>query len=90
MPLLSVPKDWWNVFDGLLAKTGVTLYQIRQYTGLDIGYLSRLRTGQKRNPSIDTLLSIAFALVHLSSKVTLYDVDRLFKSAGRFLPLKHR
>jgi transcriptional regulator with XRE-family HTH domain len=46
-----------------LKARGKSLYFLAEFTGLDIRYLHRLTTGQKRNPSAETLVKIAFALV---------------------------
>ena len=40
-----------------------TLYFLAEFTGLDIRYLRRLASGEKLNPSTETLVKIAFALV---------------------------
>ena len=40
-----------------------SLYFLAEFTGLDIRYLRRLASGEKRNPSTETLVKIAFALV---------------------------
>jgi len=74
-----------NTLDELLEETGVSCYQISQYSGLDGGYLSRLRSGQKKNPSPETIMKISLALVHYSDKVKLFDVEALFKATGRTL-----
>ncbi len=90
----SVMQEWANskyfsqVFSEIMERTGVTCYQINQYSGLDQSYLSRLKNGEKLNPSIGTVLTITYALVHFSDKVDLYDVKRLFKAAGYYVPLK--
>lgn len=69
-------------FSKLLEKTGVTCYQINQYTHLDQGYISKLRNGKRHNPSPETLVKICLAIAHYSDKVTLYDIQKLFKSVG--------
>jgi len=90
----SVMQEWANpqyfsqVLSSILEKTSVTCYQISQYSGLNQAYLSRLKSGEKVNPSIGTVLTITYALVHFSDKVDLYDVKRLFKAADYHVPLK--
>jgi radical SAM superfamily enzyme with C-terminal helix-hairpin-helix motif len=74
-----------EVFSKILGDTGVSCYQIHTYTNLDQGYLSRLKASQKTNPSPETIMKISLGLVHCSPKVTLLDIDNLFKSVGRSL-----
>ena len=82
-------NDFSRAFSGLLEKGGVTCYQVGQFSGLDQAYLSRLRHGEKGNPSPETLMKIALALVHWSDKVGLHDIECLFNSAGRSLLVRH-
>ncbi len=74
-----------EVFSTLLAKTGISCYQVSQYSHLDQAYLSRLKSGQKQNPGTETIIKISLALTHYSVKIELHDVQRLFKSVGRSL-----
>ena len=74
-----------KVFSALLQQAHVSCYQISQYTHLDQGYLNRLKTGEKQNPSPETVMKISLALTHYSSQVRLYDIQRLFRSVGRSL-----
>lgn len=46
-----------------LRARGKSLYFLAEFTGLDIRYLRRLACGEKRNPSTETLVKVAFALV---------------------------
>lgn len=73
------------VFTELLKKSGVSCYQIYEYAGLDQAYLSRLKNGEKHNPSPETIIKIGLALTHYSDKIKFYDVQRLFRSVGRSL-----
>lgn len=77
--------DFSEVFSKLLEKTGISCYQISQYSHLDQAYLSRLRNGEKRNPSPETLVKISLAFTHYSDKVNLSAIQKLFKSVGRSL-----
>ena len=86
MPLYS--NDFYEVFNGLLKRTGISCYQINGYTGLDGAYLSRLRNGQKSNPSAETILKISLALVHFSNDIKLHDIEVLLNSVGRSIHLK--
>ena len=76
------------VFSRLLEKTGVSCYRISQFAHLDEAYLSRLRSGEKKNPGPETVVKIALAMAHFSPKVDLYDVEVLLNSVGRSILLK--
>ena len=78
-------NNFAQVFCNLLSRTGISCYQINQYTHLDQSYLSRFRNGQKHNPSPETIVKISLALVHFSDKVGLYDIEAMFKAVGRSL-----
>lgn len=73
------------VLTGLLKNSGVTCYQIAEYTDLDQAYLSRLKTGEKMNPSPETIMKISLALVHFCKKMTIHDIEGLFRSVGHSL-----
>lgn len=79
------PDDFPRAFSSLLVKTSATAYQITKFTGLDEGYLSRLRSGEKQNPSMETIVKICIALAHINSGFTLSDAERLLNSVGRSL-----
>lgn len=81
-------NDFSRVFSYLLEKYKVSCYQISQYCNLDQAYLSRLKSGEKKNPSPGTIFKIALSLTHLSEKITMYDIEELFKSVGRSLFVK--
>ena len=81
-------KDFGKAFSNLIDKYGVTCYQISQYSHLDQGYLSRLRNGEKHDPSPETLVKISLSLAHFSSEVKLYDIEALFNAAGHSLQIK--
>jgi transcriptional regulator with XRE-family HTH domain len=69
-------------FSKLLEKTNITPYKISAYTGLTESYLSRLKSGEKQNPSPEAIVKISLAIVYYSDKATLYDIQKLFKSRG--------
>jgi transcriptional regulator with XRE-family HTH domain len=73
-------SNFSEAFTRLLKKTRVSCYKIAQFTGLDQGYLSRLRNGCKHSPSIDTVMAIALAFVHYSKEVSIEDVEELLQS----------
>ena len=56
-----------KVFSGLLDKSGVTCYQLKQYVHLDEAYLSRLKNGQKGNPSPETVVRICLVWLTYNS-----------------------
>ena len=74
-----------QAFSHLLEKTGISCYQLSQFAHLNQAYLSRLRNGEKQNPSPETIMKISLALTHYSDKIKLYDIQKLFKSVGRSL-----
>ena len=81
-------NDFSEAFSDLLEETGISCYQISQYANLDQAYLSRLKKGQKDNPSPETLVKISLAFSHLSTNVKLHNIERLFNSVGRSLHLR--
>ena len=87
MNTVLVDEDFAKVFCELLKKANTSGYEIAKFSHLDEGYVSRLKRGIKCNPSIKVLLRISFALVHASKKIELYDIKRLFESAGLFFPI---
>jgi transcriptional regulator with XRE-family HTH domain len=77
-----------EVLDNLLEESGVSCYKISNYTGIDEAYLSRLRNGEKHNPSLEVLIKIALALAYFSSKISIHDIEELLNSTGRTLNVK--
>ncbi len=80
-------NDFSKVFSTLLEKTGISCYQISQYTHLDQAYLSRLKTSKKQNPSPETIVKISLAICHFNDNIKLFEVEKLFKSTGRTLKI---
>jgi transcriptional regulator with XRE-family HTH domain len=76
-----------QAFSQLLETASVSCYQISQFAHLDQAYLSRLKNGEKQNPSPETIMKISLAFAHHSDKIKLYDIQKLFKSVGRSLNL---
>ena len=76
-------NDFSEVFSALLERSDISCYHISQYTHLDQAYLSRLKTGEKQNPSPETVIKISLALAYYSKQIQLHDIQRLFKSVGR-------
>ena len=77
-----------KIFAKLLVKSGTSCYKISQYSGVDEAYLSRLKNGEKGNPSPEVVIRIALGLVHSCSKISVYDVEELLESTGRTLKIK--
>ena len=75
-------------FVKLIAKSGVNPYKIHQFTHLDQAYLSRLKSGEKNNPSPDTIVKIGLTICHFNDKIKLSDIEVLFNSTGRSLRIK--
>jgi transcriptional regulator with XRE-family HTH domain len=78
-------KNFSRVFSNMLDKAGVSCYQIHKYTSLDEAYLSRLRNGEKSNPSVETILRIALAMAHYSPKFSVDNAEDLANSVGHTL-----
>lgn len=83
-------SDFAKIFSDLLDKSGVSSYKLSQYVYLDEAYLSRLRNGQKVNPSPETVVKICIGLAHYSEKLNLSDFEKLFNSVGRSLFPNHK
>ncbi len=81
-------NDFSLVFSKLLEKTHITCYQISEYSHLDQGYLCHLRNGEKNNPSPATIIKISLALVHLSPKIQINEIEHLFNSVGRSVSVR--
>ena len=78
-------NNFTEAFSKLIAKSGVTGYQIHQFTHLDQAYLGRLKSGEKNNPSPETIVKIGLAICCFNDKIKLFDIEALFNSTGRSL-----
>jgi transcriptional regulator with XRE-family HTH domain len=76
-------NNFSSAFRKILEVGGVSRYKIADFTGLDDGYLGKLCSGEKNNPSPETLVKICIALAHFSEKLPLSDLEELFNSVGR-------
>ena len=83
------PRHFPTVLRELRARSGKSIYRLAQYCGLTEAYLGRLETGQRRNPTRDTVMKIGLALVQDTAEVTIHDVQELLLAAG-FAPLLGR
>ena len=81
-------NNFTEAFLKLITKSGVTPYQIHQFTHLDQAYLSRLKSGEKNNPSPETIVKIGLAICHFNDKIKLSDIEVLLNSTGRSLRIK--
>ena len=73
----------------LRSKSGKTKYKLAQYSGLDEAYVLRLESGERQNPSRDTVMKLGLALVADSDTVSIHDVNELLLADG-LAPLRGR
>ena len=73
----------------LRAQSGKSRYRLAHYSGLDEAYVGRLESGERQNPSRDTVMKLALALVAESTRVSIHDVNELLL-AGGYAPLRGR
>jgi hypothetical protein len=78
-------NEFAKIFSELTARSGVSCYKIGQYVNLDEAYLSRLKSGEKMNPSPETVVRICLALAHFSDKLDINDFETLFHACGHSL-----
>ena len=83
-------KHFAEVFASLLSRSGVSCYQISQYADINQAYPSRLKNGEKNNPSPEIVMRIGLALVHCSNRIRMSDIEKLFNATGRTLSPNHR
>lgn len=81
-------NNFGEVFSNLVVKCGISCYQISQFTNIDQGYLSKLKGGDKANPSPEIVYKIGLALCHISNEIKIADVEDLFNSIGRSIHVK--
>ena len=73
----------------LRSKSEKSRYKLAQYSGLDEAYVLRLESGERQNPSRDTVMKLGLALVSDSDTVSIHDVNELLL-AGGYAPLRGR
>ncbi|MGD9118063.1 MAG: hypothetical protein PVJ08_04935 [Dehalococcoidia bacterium] len=78
-------NNFSKVFSDLIKKSGTTCYKINKFVGVDQGYLKRLRSGERQNPSPEIILKISLALMHFSYNITYGDIQELYGSVGRVI-----
>ena len=73
----------------LRLQSGKSRYRLAHYSGLDEAYVGRLESGERQNPSRDTVMKLCLALVTDSSMISIHDVNELLL-AGGYAPLRGR
>ena len=81
--------EFSRTFKRLRAKAETSRYKLAQYSGLNEAYILRLESGERQNPSRDTVIKLGLALVAHSSDISISDVNELFL-AGGYAPLRGR
>ena len=83
------PTGFSVLLRSLRERSGKSRYRLAQFCGVNEAYLLRLESGERRNPTRDTVVKLGLALVADSSSVTLDDVNELLLAAG-YAPLLGR
>ena len=78
-------NNFTEVFNALMKKSGASRYTLSKYAHIDQAYISRLTRGHSKNPSPEIVIRICFALVRLSSSITIHDFDEILKTIGHTL-----
>lgn len=73
----------------LRSKADKSRYRLAQYSGLDEAYILRLESGERQNPSRDSVMKLSLALAANSEAVSLHDVNSLLLASG-YAPLRTR
>ena len=73
----------------LRTKSGKSRYRLNQYSGLDEAYILRLESGERQNPSRDSVMKLGLALVATSEAMSIQGVNELLLAAG-YAPLRSR
>ena len=73
----------------LRTKSGKSRYRLNQCSGLDEAYILRLESGERQNPSRDSVMKLGLALVATSEAMSIQDVNELLLAAG-YAPLRSR
>ena len=78
-------NNFSKAFSRILELSGVSCYKLAKYTDIHESYLSRLRNGNKQNPSPEIIvrICIGIALCTMNNKLGLHDFEDLFRSVGR-------
>ncbi len=73
----------------LRTKSGKSRYRLAQYSGLNEPYILRLESGERQNPSRDSVMKLSLALAATSEAVSIHDINELLLAAG-YAPLRTR
>ena len=73
----------------LRLKADKSRYRLARYSGLDEAYILRLESGERQNPSRDSVMKLSLALAANSEDVSINDVNLLLLAAG-YAPLRSR
>ena len=84
------PNGFHNQFNKLLTQSGASCYQLAQFSGVNEGYIHRLKTGEKTNPGVEVVMRLALAFVHFDSKIGLHQIDELLYTINRSLDTTRR
>ena len=88
MPIYD-QMDFSETMTRLLERSGKSKYRVAELSGLDEGYLGRLESGNRLNPSRDIVFRIGLALAQETTEISRHDVNALLMSAG-YAPLISR
>ena len=73
----------------LRTKAGKSRYRLAKYSGLNEAYILRLESGERQNPSKDTVMKLGLALAATSEAISIHDINELLL-AGGYAPLRSR
>ena len=85
----NATTEFSRTLKSLRSKSGKSRYKLAQYSGLDEAFVLRLESGERQNPSRDTVMKLCLALVADYDTVSIHDVNELIL-AGGFAPLRGR
>lgn len=75
-------EDLKRVLKRLLEACGLTAHRLAELSEVDRAYLHRLLSGEKKNPSIKTVLELFLGLSRSQKPPTLAELDELLKAGG--------
>lgn len=73
----------------LRLRSGKSVYRLAQLSDIDQGYLHRLESGARTNPTRDMVIKISLALAADCSAITINDLNELLMESG-YAPLRGR
>jgi hypothetical protein len=72
-----------RTLSSLVKKAKTTCYELSEESGIDYKHVKRLMSGESSHPARSTVLRLGQALLYLSGKISLDDVDDLLDAAGK-------